>query len=252
MVSGLRQWILGITIRIDYFNGNLQLERRRQHAPSKFKLQVLSRIILSILFLLLTASGYSQQENQQLVIYLVRHAHVDLDKPILCSSYKAGEILDSYDTQPIESFDPTPVLQKFEGGHLNVYTSGLPRAMQTAAILFPENDSIHAFTLFNEYDLSIVSVPVLPLPYKAWTVLSRFFWAIHLNKKAESRMEATRRMKSAADLLVELSENDKATVLVAHGFLISDLRRELKKRGWAMVSNGGNKNLAVSKLVYLP
>jgi hypothetical protein len=39
-------------------------------------------------------------------------------------------------------------------------------------------------------------------------------------------------------------------VLVAHGFLISDLRRELKKRGWTIVSNGGNKNLAVSKLTY--
>jgi broad specificity phosphatase PhoE len=202
------------------------------------------------LFLLLAISGYSQKENQQLVIYLVRHARVDLDKPVLCSSYKAEKVLDSYDKQPIGAFNPVPVLQKIEGDHVSVYSSGLPRAMQTAVVLFPENDSIPAFTLFNEYDLSIVSVPLLPLPYKAWTVLSRFFWAIHLNKKDESRMEATRRMKQATDLLVELAEKDETTVLVAHGFLISDLRRELKKRGWTIVSNGGNKNLAVSKLTY--
>ncbi len=203
------------------------------------------------MFSLVALSGYGQA-NQQLVIYLIRHASVDLDKPALCSSNRADKILDSYDSQPIENFDPTPVLQKVEGDNLNIYSSALPRAMQTAAVLFPENDSIQAFTLFNEYDLSIVSVPVLPLPYKAWTVLSRFFWAIHLNKKGESRMEANRRRKLAADLLIELSEKDETTVLVAHGFLISDLRRELKKRGWTIISNGGNKNLAVSKLTFQP
>ena len=211
----------------------------------------MSRIIIFILFLLPAIFAYSQ-ENQPLVIYLVRHAPVDLNKPVLCSSYKAEKILDSYDRQPVENFDPTPVLQKIEGDQVSVYSSGLLRAMQTAAVLFPEQDSIQAFKLFNEYDLSIVSIPVLPLPYKAWTVMSRFFWAIHLNKKDESRAEATRRMKQATDLLVELAEKDKTTVLVAHGFLISDLRRELKKRGWTIILNGGNKNLAVSKLIYQP
>ena len=206
---------------------------------------------ITIFFLLLAVGVWGQDVgSEQLVVYLIRHAKVDLQTPALCFSKKAEAVHQKYDRSPIEDFDPVPVRQQIDEDPLIVYASTLPRAIATAQILFPEADSILLSHLFDEYDLSVISFPILPLPYKAWTGLSRLVWILHLNKQDESRSEAIRRMKLATDLLINLTQENKTTVLVAHGFLISDMRRELKKRGWQVAANGGNKNLAVTKMIY--
>lgn len=209
------------------------------------------RYLLSFVFLLSVASLFAQETGStQREIYLVRHAQVDLETPGLCFSGKAQKVHEQYDESPVVAFDPEPVRQQIDASYPAVYTSTLPRAIETAIRLFPDHDSIQASALFNEYDLSIISLPILPLPYKLWTGLSRAVWFLHLNRHDESRSDAKQRMREATDLLVTRSRKQRATVLVAHGFLIADMRRELKKRGWKIIVNGGNKNLAVTKLVY--
>ncbi|WP_321286234.1 histidine phosphatase family protein [uncultured Sunxiuqinia sp.] len=209
------------------------------------------RYLLSFIFFVNAVSLFAQESGSTpREIYLVRHAQVDLETPGLCFSGKAQKVHEQYDESPVVAFDPEPVRQQIDARYPAVYTSTLPRAIETAIRLFPDHDSIQASALFNEYDLSIVSVPILPLPYKLWTGVSRAVWFLHLNRHDETRSDAKQRMRQATDLLVEQSQKQRKIVLVAHGFLIADMRRELEKRGWEIIFSEGNKNLAVTKLVY--
>ena len=185
-------------------------------------------------------------------IFLIRHAPVDMEKPLFCSSSKAAELLHAYNELPISDFDPKPVRELLDDKESIIYTSTLPRAIETACILFPEADTIHATSLFNEYDLSMISIPLVPLPYTVWTTLSRIFWLTSINNKGENRLKAYLRMEKATDELVKLAVENNRVVLISHGYLISEMRRELKRRGWDLQFSQGNKNLAVSKLVYIP
>jgi len=185
-------------------------------------------------------------------IFLIRHAPVDMKRPLFCSSSKAAELLQEYSELPIKDFDPKPVRELLDDKGSIIYTSTLPRAIETARILFPEADTIHASSLFNEYELSMISVPLIPLPYHVWTTLSRIFWLTSVNNKGENRMKAYSRMKKATDELVKLAMENNRVVLISHGYLISEMRKELKRRGWDLQFSQGNKNLAVSKLVYVP
>ncbi len=205
---------------------------------------------LFIFFFLLTGVLYAQSgDPEQRVIYLIRHAKVDMEMPVFCSSAKAEKVNEQYDKSPIFDFDVTRVQNQIDVEDFNVYTSMLPRSIESALMLFPEADTIRASYLFNEYDLPMVSVPLLIMPYKFWTAVSRVNWYLNLNKKGD-RLVEKQRMLEATDLLIELARENKELILVAHGLLISDMRRELKKRGWQIVFNGGNKNLAVTKLIY--
>ncbi len=209
-----------------------------------------------LLFLILTAcafNGFSLEKDTAVCeIYLIRHAKVNLKKPFLCTSSKATELLGEYDDLPVLDFDPLPVKALLGDSIHAVFTSTLPRSTETAGILFPGTDTLCSKSLFNEYDLSVISVPLIPLPYVAWTTLSRFFWNIGLNNRDESRFEAYKRMLRATDLLEKQAIEHRRIVLVAHGYLIAEMKRELKKRGWDLEINQGHKNLAVAKLTKAP
>ena len=59
---------------------------------------------------------------------------------------------------------------------------------------------------------------------------------------------AYKRMLKATDLIEKQAIGHGQIVLVAHGYLISEMKRELKKRGWKLEIDQGHKNLAVAKL----
>ncbi len=96
--------------------------------------------------------------------------------------------------------------------------------------------------------MGINQIPIVHMPYSAWTGLSRGLWLLHLNSEAETRQAARERLKEAAMLLNQLSEVNPTIILFGHGYFISELRNELNKRGWVLEKNGGNRNLAVSVL----
>ncbi len=180
-------------------------------------------------------------------IYLVRHAKVDQQKPLFIGSGKAERLLEQYNYSPIESFDPELVRQQLPNKPALLLSSGLFRARQTAALVFP-NDSIIPIPLFNEYQMGINQIPIIHMPYSAWTGLSRGLWLLHLNSEAETRHASRERMNEAALLLNQLADLNPIIILFGHGYFISELRKELNKQGWEVEKNGGNRNLSVSVL----
>lgn len=202
-------------------------------------------LILHIFLLLATLTASAQADS--LHIYLVRHAKVDMKRPAFIGSEKAASLMDAYNFCPIVAFDGSLVRKQIHAGHPLIYSSSMQRAIETARTVFP-SDSIHSKPLFREYEMGMVGIPLLHMPYPAWTGLSRFFWQLHLNNSGESRHHATKRMKKAATKLESYVTTDKPVVLFAHGFLIRDLRLQLEKKGWKIEANGGNKNLAVTHL----
>jgi broad specificity phosphatase PhoE len=213
----------------------------------------LKELLFFWIMILWTFNGFSLGKDPVVTeIYLIRHAQVNQERPLLCTSAKAAELLDEYNELPVRDFDPQPVRAIIGDTIHTVYTSTLGRAIETAVILFPETDTLYSNSLFNEYDLSMISVPLIPLPYVAWTTLSRFFWNIALNNRGESRFEAHRRMKQATDQLEKYTLKNRRIVLVAHGYLIAEMKRELKRRGWKLEVYQGHKNLAVTKLTKAP
>lgn len=206
----------------------------------------LKTLLLSVVFLIPTLNILGTNNTDTLNIFLIRHAKVIIDRPLFCTSKKAEELLLKYNTQPIENFDPMPVKAKIDVEDYEVYTSRLPRAIETSNRIF-QLDSFHQNAVFNEYSMRMIDVPLIPLPYKFWSGISRGFWYLHLNNDGESRKEAKDRMRMATDYLIALTKKNKSSVLVAHGLLIRDMRKELKRRGWKMIFKNGNGNLAVTK-----
>ncbi|WP_147377318.1 histidine phosphatase family protein [Mangrovibacterium diazotrophicum] len=205
----------------------------------------MKNFVLFIWLMIVVVPAWAQ--SRKLDIYLVRHAKVNIDRPTVMGSKKAAELVKAYNSAPIYDFDPAPVRGLIEAEHPKVVTSALPRAIDTACRLFPD-DSITGYSVFNEYQLGIVRIPLIPMPYPVWTGFSRLMWLVHLNSEAESRPETKARLQAATNLLEELARQNSTVVLVGHGYLISEMRRELAKRGWQIIRNGGNNNLAVSHL----
>ena len=201
-----------------------------------------------ILFILTSVAALqASAQTRKLDIYLVRHVRVEMARPAVVGARKAEEMNRAYNSAPIAPFDPATVRSQLGAAPLKIYSSALPRALATADRVFPD-EPITAYAVFNEYALSMVRVPLVRLPYGAWTGLARFCWLTRLNRKGENRTLSRRRMQVAAGLLEQLAAEQSPIVLFSHGYLISELRRELKKRGWQTEQNGGNKNLAVSHL----
>lgn len=205
----------------------------------------MKKLLLYTLFLLNTLALCAQADTLQL--YLVRHAPVDMQKPLFIGSGKAAELMAEYNFCPIVAFDGEELRKQLPANAPVIYSSTMLRAIETARTVYP-SDSIHAKPMFSEYQMGMVEIPLLHMPYSGWTGLSRFFWQLHLNNSAETRHHATKRMKKAARRLELYAEENGAVVLFAHGFLIRELRHELQKRGWKLEENGGNKNLAVLHL----
>jgi broad specificity phosphatase PhoE len=205
----------------------------------------LKRIAFFIFILIGALPAFSQ--SRKLSVYLVRHAKVDMNQPAFIGSKKASALFEGYNTRPIQDFNPQFVRDQIKAKHPKVIASALPRALQTAGRVFP-NDSIVGYSIFNEYRMGIVRVPLIHMPYPAWTGFSRLMWLMHLNSAGESRSDSKERLAAATDLLENLAEENTSLVLFAHGYLLSEMKRELRKRGWQMRHNGGNKNLAVSHL----
>ncbi len=203
----------------------------------------------TFIFLTFVVIGIHPAFSQSRVsdIYLVRHARVDMKRPAFIGAGKACELLQVYNTTPILDFDPAEVRAHIEVEHPTIITSALLRTLETAKRLFPE-DSIVGYAVFNEYQMGIIRIPIIHIPYAAWTGFSRFMWQLGLNKEGENCYESKQHLRAAIALLDTMVRQYSAVVLVAHGYLISKLRKKLQKRGWTLVRNGGNKNLAVSHL----
>ena len=181
-------------------------------------------------------------------IFLVRHYEPDVARNGFFNSAEASKFLTDYDEANIikTAFERPFGLPE---NLTKIYCSALPRAKQTARLLFGEEVELIENKDFNEFQRKIFSLPLLRFPIKFWLLGARLLWLSGLNSRGiETFRQAKLRAKRCAETLANAAETEKEVVLVAHGFLNAFIRRELKKLGWRVIRNDGNGYLSVTEL----
>lgn len=131
-----------------------------------------------------------------------------------------------------------------------VYCSALPRAKQTALLLFGPQTKLVENAEFNEFQRRIFHLPLLRFPIEVWLTGARLLWMLGLNSRGiENFRQARERAFRCAETLARATETESTVILVAHGFLNAFIRQGLKRRGWQIVRHDGNAYLGVTELV---
>ncbi len=182
-------------------------------------------------------------------IFLVRHYEPDVERSGFFSAREASSFISAYDEAGIISAAanlPTGLPENPE----RVYCSALPRAKQTARLLFGEDTELIENADFNEFQRRIFRLPLFRFPIEVWLVGARLLWLAGLNSRGiESFRQARERAFRCAETLAGFAETENKVVLVAHGFLNAFIRQGLKRRGWQIVRHDGNNYLGVTELV---
>jgi len=166
-------------------------------------------------------------------IILVRHGKPAIEIAPRTSHHGFRRYIDDYQDAGLDpqSAPPEEVLDLVKG--LNaVYTSGAPRARDSARTLLPEADII-ADPLFAEAPLAAPRIPLLKMKVPVWAVMARIMWHAGYHPEIENYRRAKARAATAADILLERAAgNDGTAVLVAHGYFNAMIGRILRRRGF--------------------
>ena len=181
-------------------------------------------------------------------IILVRHGQPDIAlSPKTRHHGFAGYIdedeaagLDPQSLPPRELADLLAELQ-------SVFTSGRPRAHQSAAALAPHAKLV-ADPLFAEAPLAAPRIPLLKMSAPKWAVVSRILWHAGFHPEIENYRRARRRAAQAADILMEEVKDGGTTALVAHGYFNAILGRVLRRRGF--VREGSHRARYWNTVIY--
>ena len=176
-----------------------------------------------------TGIPIKRNKENQLEIYIIRHARVNLDWPKHCDVSTFHAYRRQYDQAPIDDVPPL--------GHTalpnKIYISSLPRSLATAKGLFGHRD----FTVMPE----IGEVPIyaktryrVRFPTWIWHAFGHFQWLINDKCQVETRAQTEARADAVIDRLERQNED---CVLVSHGLFMLVLMRRLKKRGYDVSAN---------------
>lgn len=183
------------------------------------------------------------EESKLQQIFIIRHGEPAMPKKGWKNRKEAIRYTEMYDSVGVYDFEKMPIcLRKMD--LKVVYTSKLPRAMDTAEKTFDQTISSEAYSLFNEFERKIIQFPNIKLPMKFWSVTTRVVWMMGMNKKGiESFSQAKDRSRRAAFFLNYKAENDGKVLLFAHGFLNKYVKKYLKRQGYKLVNLNGQKYL---------
>jgi broad specificity phosphatase PhoE len=185
--------------------------------------------------------GFEEDNMQQ--IFIIRHGEPVMNKKGWKNRKEAIRYMEMYDSVGVYDFEKKPIcLRKMD--LKVVYTSKLPRAMDTAEKTFGQSVPSEAYALFNEFERKVIKFPNIKLPRRFWSISTRVVWMMGMNKKGiESFSQAKDRSRRAAFFLDDKAENDEKVVLFSHGFLNKYVKRYLKKQGYKLVNLEGQKYL---------
>ena len=188
-------------------------------------------------------AGVSEQRLIQ--IMLVRHGEPAMNKKGWRNRNEAIRYTEMYDSVGVYAFEKKPVCLRNDDIP-TVYTSMLPRAINTADRTFDGKLSMTSMNLFNEFDRKIIQFPNLKLPMKFWSVTTRAVWMMGFNDRGiESFKEAKKRAQQAAVFLDSAAQKERMTLLFAHGFLNKYVKKHLKNFGYHQLDFDGQKYLGV-------
>ena len=182
-------------------------------------------------------------------IILLRHGEPALDKEGKRKRKEAIKFIQAYDSVGIYPPKFKPIALS-ENELSVIYTSTLPRSINTAELVFNRADLHESLDLFREIERKIFSFPNIRLRLNTWLTTSRIFWFMRFNKKGiESFSKAKKRAKKATAFLEEDAAKNGKTLLVSHGLLNHFLVKYLKKDGWHEVYDGGKGYLSQKVLI---
>jgi len=167
-------------------------------------------------------------------VILVRHGKPAIPTNTKTSHHGFRRYIDAYQESGLDphSAPPDELIDLVKG--LNaVFTSGFPRANDSARTLLPEAEII-ADPLFAEAPLAAPRIPLVKMKVPVWAVMARIMWHAGYHPEIENYRRAKARASQAADILLSRAEsNDGVAVLVAHGYFNAMIGRVLKKRGFS-------------------
>ena len=183
-------------------------------------------------------------------IILIRHG-----QPAIALRPRTGhrgfsDYIDAYEAAGLDpSSLPPQELADLVRELTHVFTSGRPRAHQSAQALAPKAELI-ADPLFAEAPLPSPPVPLLKMRVPKWAVVARILWHAGYTPQIENFAEARKRAARAADILIakvsgggpvaqersrerpEKIPGPPSVALVAHGYFNAMIGRELRMRGF--------------------
>jgi len=167
-------------------------------------------------------------------IILVRHGRPALPSALRTSHHGFERYLDLYQDAGLDpNSAPPEELFDLVKGLSAVFTSGAPRAKDSARTLLPEAELI-ADPLFEEAPLTVPRIPLLKVKGSVWMVVARILWHAGFHPESENYRRTKARAAVAADILVKRAEaHNGMAVLVAHGYFNAIIGRVLKKRGFS-------------------
>ncbi|MCG8311351.1 MAG: histidine phosphatase family protein [Cytophagales bacterium] len=186
-------------------------------------------------------SGIDEKSIQQIII--IRHGEPAMNKKGWRNRDEAIRYTRMYDSVGVYDFEQEPICLR-ENDVDTVFTSLLPRAIDTAEKTFQGSVPLNSMRLFNEFERKIIKFPNVKLPGKFWSITSRAVWVIGFNRRGiESFSDAKSRSRAAARFLDKKSGKNGKALLFSHGFLNKYIKRYLKKMGYRSVSLNGQKYL---------
>jgi broad specificity phosphatase PhoE len=178
---------------------------------------------------------------QQIII--IRHGEPAMNKKGWKNRKEAIRYTEMYDSVGVYNFDTNPIcLRNFD--KTRIFTSTLPRAINTAEKTILGNGKFQSLAIFNEFERKIIQFPNIKLPRQFWSITTRTVWMMGFNDRGiESFGEAKARAGRAATILDEAAQSGDKVLLFAHGFLNKYVKRYLKKSGYTTLDLDGQKYL---------
>lgn len=176
-------------------------------------------------------------------IIIIRHGEPAMNKGGWKDRDEAIGYTEKYDSVGVYDFEKKPICMR--SNELDtVFTSKLPRAINTAEKTLGDEYYLENMELFNEFERKIIKFPNIKLPRQFWSITTRGVWMMGFNHGGiESFSEAKARAHKAASFLDQQAVNHGKSLLFAHGFLNKYVKRYLKKSGYKVVDMDGQKYL---------
>jgi broad specificity phosphatase PhoE len=185
--------------------------------------------------------GVWEKDLQQIII--IRHGEPAMNKGGWKNREEVIRYSEMYDSVGVYDFQEKPICLRNDDLEV-IYTSRLPRAINTAEKTFGSELLMEQMAIFNEFDNNVIKLPNIKLPRKFWSVTNRIVWIAGMNDDGiESFSDARERAEEGAAFLDSKAREGGKVVLFAHGFLNKYLQMYLKRAGYRSVNLNGTKYL---------
>jgi broad specificity phosphatase PhoE len=157
-------------------------------------------------------------------IYLMRHFKVDFEWKKKYTSRGFKIAAEEYNSSTIIKQDIA-----FDHKNVQVYISELIRSHLTYEALGIDVKA-QKTDLINEVPIAPFVDTDLKIPTPVWRVMGRVQWFLNIKKQPETRRDTLNRIEA---LMNRLGAEEKDVLIIGHGFYFSQLKRVLKKKGYA-------------------